>query len=325
MGAQATHRFRSGIISIFKGSLKALGWSSTTPIDIVIHNGIEVSLVSTPISTLQHWVRDGLRKSWIASVSKTRQELGGVANHSAGVDIQATTALLRSGKGIAIDPYKRMIVQHFITASLHTQVRMARAGLSCDTSTLCMYCGLEPGDIKHVVWKCPCWEKHRKTARHLIATYTGDLHPCLLFVGIALNDPEAVDIYNAQVLHAVQEYGHALGNADINGAAHTLVQRGDVLRLAFGTGGSADGLAHMLPMRAAAAVYFAEGHVANRAVAVAGYNQTAQRGEVLALLMCLRIAWMPLWWITDSEYAALQMIKILTNGGFLPLEATVDT
>lgn len=75
--------------------------------------------------------------------------------------------------------------------------------------------------------------------------------------------------------------------------------------------------------RGGAGLFFAEGHPKNVSAPVMGPLQTAQRGEVLALLLALLAAWMPIHIISDSEFATNLLLALLA-GGSLPNDLVHD-
>ena len=99
-GAFRTHEFNAGIVHIFKRCLQRLGWKWTSPFVLETDWTWQVNLLTTPLVTLAHLVRDATRRAWLATINKNRPDMFGLGQHKAGPDYDATCQLLRAkGKG----------------------------------------------------------------------------------------------------------------------------------------------------------------------------------------------------------------------------------
>lgn len=129
----------AGIGPIYLATLKALGWTLTSPTTVRTSHGLILNLITTPLLELGHWMRMYQRLSQWRTVSKRRIDLGGIADHEAGIDTFATTSLLRYGKGPDTDAIGKYVLTTMLCGGLHTQHRLAASGLSADASPLCRF------------------------------------------------------------------------------------------------------------------------------------------------------------------------------------------
>ena len=122
-----------------------------------------------PIPWIMHNVRNSIRRYAWLSVPRNRNDMGGV-HQVAGIDIEATTALLRKkqkGKGTVLSRMERGTLAFFIAGGHRTQERMARGKLAECDSPLCPYCGEEEESVRHIIWKCHRWECCRGPLRQV--------------------------------------------------------------------------------------------------------------------------------------------------------------
>ena len=184
---------------------------------------------------------------------------------------------------------------------------MSRAGLSELQTKQCSFCGFSHDNSAHM-WTCPVFESVRPYVRTVVSDCLDrgkELLPCETLAGVFLQDPELIDYFNDQVLNAAPKaLPIAPDNLDPVEASFHFELEGEVWVLG-GTDGSCVSPRHPLLARAGSGVYFFEGHPCNHWDHSPGFPQTAQRGEVFALLLLLRLAFANTVAVVDSAYVCV--------------------
>lgn len=322
--SQKTHFFANGLVANFRAVAARLKWKWDGPFTLTTDWGWQFSLLHTPLSTVSHFVRDATRRAWLRSVSTKRLDMGGIAGHRYGIDADATCVLLRAQGKKKLAPLDRVFLVNFLTGAVHTQQRMCRAGFSQDTSELCRFCGLEPEDSQHIFYRCPCWESERVQFRDNVTLADLMVPPCTVMAGLVLQPQEIVDLYHSQVLDPVQMGVGAWDGTTIDNELNWRLENGRKWLLCA-TDGSCLNATHSMLARTGAGIFFCSKHPANMSKPVFGFPQSAQRGEVAALLYALMIMWVPTWFWTDSKYVCDRVNDIVGAGGALPASASCDT
>jgi len=258
--------------------------------------------------------RESTRRIWLQKTNRNRADMFGLAGYKWGLDRDATCIVLNkpSCKGM-----ERAWLINLLTGSIHTQCRMHAAGFAAVDSNMCQFCGLEPEDTQHILYRCPKWEHARQPFRQFCTLADLDCPPCTLLAGLFLQCPLAVEAFHNQVVTPplrVFSIGNDSGPAE---ALRTRWKDGKEWLLAA-TDGSCTHPTHSLLARTGAGVFFGDNHTSNVAVPVPGLPQSAQRGEVAAMLAFLHILWRPTIVITDSKYVFSTLQVILEHGGVPP-------
>ena len=313
-GAVSSFEFSFGVIHTFTQVIKALKWRWVSPFVVLNDFGWELNLKSTPLALLGHMVRESTRRVWLQKANRNRADMFGLASHKWGLDRDATCKVLNksSCKGI-----ERAYLNNFLTGSIHTQCRMHAAGLAAVDSDICQFCGLEPEDTQHIIYRCPKWEHLPKPFRDVCTLADLNCPPCTLLSGLFLQCPLAVEEFHAQVVEPPLQ-SFSTGNDSGPLQALSWRWKGGKWWLLAATDGSCTHPTHSLLARTGAGVFFGDHHSCNVATPVPGLPQSAQRGEVAAMLAFLHIVWRPTIVITDSKYVFDTLQVILEHGGVPP-------
>jgi len=320
--AQGMHSYNSGLICTFRQVIRSIKWKWVSPFVVRNDLGWEFSLTHSPLSQLGHFLRDSLRRFWLRKVNKQRPDMFGLAQHAAGVDIDATCRIIRNKCSSTFSPLSRVYLCNYLTGSIHTQHRMVEAGFVPDKNPLCPYCDQEIEDTLHILFRCPCWEEQRQEFRAKSRTSDLDVPPCTLAAGIMLQEQELLDAFHEQVLNQVN---HTF--VKYTGSQHpseTYKYINNQPWLLVGTDGSGLFANHSLLARAGAGVFVGTGHPANCMFPVRQWPQSSQRGEVSALLALLQILWHRTLVYTDSDYVCQFALSIINNNGKMPDQHNID-
>ena len=105
---------------------------------------------------------------------------------TAGIDKLATTKAMNSA---IIPPEQRNDLRELLCGCIWTQKRQ----FDCQSaeSPMCLFCGEEPEDEEHMLWRCPRWERLRLEKQAPIDRDRSTWPPCTSRCGVFLEDSEA--------------------------------------------------------------------------------------------------------------------------------------
>ena len=127
------------------------------------------SLVLDPWPVLRELLLDAFNRMMVKQVSSARASMQGGAQ----IDWRATCRSIRER-----EPSQRGLLRAIMAGGLWSDHERHKASMA--ESPTCMACKAERGDIKHLLWHCPCYEDLRAKVRELAQGVDADAFPCTL-------------------------------------------------------------------------------------------------------------------------------------------------
>ena len=176
-----------GPVAVTHNILRWMGWHWQAPGLFAREGQPHLGLLDGPESWWLHEIRQGLRLAERKKAGTRRRDMRGIES-TAGVDKLATIKALNSTK-LPPDRKKTTSVSFSAVASGHKkrQFDCHRAD-----SPMCLFCGEEPEDEDHMLWRCSQWETLRREKQAPSSQDRLAWPPCTSRCGIFFEDPEAV-------------------------------------------------------------------------------------------------------------------------------------
>jgi hypothetical protein len=114
-------KFVGGIVGTFTNVVSQLDWQWMSPYVVSSDLGWNIDLRKVTWKCLAHLLRDSLRRGWAKNISSKRPDMFGIPGSEAGIDIEATTRLIRSKSSLS--DHERSILNHFLSGNCYLQVR----------------------------------------------------------------------------------------------------------------------------------------------------------------------------------------------------------
>jgi len=213
----------------------------------------------------------------------------------------------------------RFSLELLLSGGCHTQERRSKSKMFVYPGLDCLRCGARVDNTLHSCWTCPASEPARTIGRQALDLTDWTPAPCEVMSGVILQDPEALDCFNNQVLKCVPEFPskNDLTFNELYRNTHVLQDDGLSFTL-VGTDGSCIYPTFPLLARAGAGIYWGSGHPLNAGVAVPGGPQTAQHAELYGLYGAMQLAFDNTAVVTDSAFVADTFKQLLCAEGRLP-------
>ena len=174
-----------GPVATVYSVLQAMGWHWQAPTLFAREGRPHLSLLDGPESWWLHEIRQGLRLAEWKKAGNRRSDMTGIET-TAGIDKLATTKAMNSAM---IPPEQRNDLRELLCGCIWTQKRQ----FDCQSaeSPMCLFCGEEPEDEEHMLWRCPRWERLRLEKQAPNDRDRSTWPPCTSRCGIFLEDSEA--------------------------------------------------------------------------------------------------------------------------------------
>ena len=144
-----------GLVATAHNILQGMGWHWQAPRLFTRVGRPHLGLLDGPESWWLHEIRQGLRLAAWRKAGNRRHDMRGIES-TAGIDKLATTETMN---GTKIPPEQRNDLRELLCGCVWTQKRQFDCRRA--ESPLCLFCGEEPEDEEHILWRCPRWETLR--------------------------------------------------------------------------------------------------------------------------------------------------------------------
>jgi len=179
---RAGHAKRLGPVSVLFERLHWMGWEWTQPALFARAGRPDLPLARGPDSWWKHEVRQGMRQAAWRQAEPRRSDMWGFGS-LAGIDREATGAVL---KGSKVTAEEKNLLRELMCGCLWTQKRQHDHG--CAESPLCPFCGEEPEDEEHILWRCPRWDSIRLRMQVLMPSVRAQWPACTRICGLFVED-----------------------------------------------------------------------------------------------------------------------------------------